>query len=166
MTKIKTKADEKPSSLTTKQRRFCEEYAKDFNATQAAIRAGYSEKTAGVQGYRLLKNAQIQQEAQRLIKKDAEAIALDRQYFLKKLREVIEISTKLVPKCGFGGLEQHPDGTDAWKMVDAASAIRALDQLAKHLGLYKTDDDATKSMQQTSGVLLVQGPLTAEEWSR
>ena len=33
-------------SLTAKQKRFCDEYLIDLNATQAAIRAGYSEKTA------------------------------------------------------------------------------------------------------------------------
>ncbi|ENG5503925.1 terminase small subunit, partial [Yersinia enterocolitica] len=40
--------------LTPKQELFCREYLKDLNATQAAIRAGYSEKTAQVQSSRLL----------------------------------------------------------------------------------------------------------------
>lgn len=47
--------------LNDKQKRFALEYLKDLNATQAAIRAGYSKKTAGQQGDRLLKNAQISQ---------------------------------------------------------------------------------------------------------
>lgn len=46
--------------LTEKQKRFCEEYLKDLNATQAAIRSGYSEKTAYSQGQRLLKNVEAQ----------------------------------------------------------------------------------------------------------
>lgn len=41
-------------SLTAKQQRFAEEYLIDLNATQAAIRAGYSERTARSQGQRLL----------------------------------------------------------------------------------------------------------------
>ena len=45
--------------LNAQQRAFADEYLKDFNATQAAIRAGYSEKTAYAQGHRLLKNAEI-----------------------------------------------------------------------------------------------------------
>lgn len=45
--------------MTDKQRRFIEEYPVDFNATAAAIRAGYSEKTAYSQGQRLLKNVEI-----------------------------------------------------------------------------------------------------------
>ena len=47
--------------MTDKQAQFCAEYTKDFNATQAAIRAGYSEKTAYSIGQRLLKNVEIQQ---------------------------------------------------------------------------------------------------------
>ena len=45
--------------LTAKQRRFVAEYLVDLNATQAAIRSGYSHKTAEQQGYRLLRNVQI-----------------------------------------------------------------------------------------------------------
>jgi phage terminase small subunit len=57
--------------LTDKQRRFVAEYPVDLNATQAAIRAGYSETTARQQGQRLLTNVDIRQaideaEAERL----------------------------------------------------------------------------------------------------
>ena len=48
-------------ALTEKQRRFVEEYIKDYNATQAALRSGYSEKTASTSGYRNTKNDEIQQ---------------------------------------------------------------------------------------------------------
>ncbi|MDX8348559.1 terminase small subunit [Cognatiyoonia sp. IB215446] len=44
-------------ALNAKQAQFAREYIIDFNATQAAIRAGYSKKTAGPQGARLLSNA-------------------------------------------------------------------------------------------------------------
>lgn len=48
-------------ALNEKQRRFCEYYAADPNATEAAKAAGYSEKTARAQGARLLTNADVQQ---------------------------------------------------------------------------------------------------------
>ncbi len=48
------------SDLTPKQARFVEEYLIDLNATQAAIRAGYSKKTAKQQGQRLLTNVDVQ----------------------------------------------------------------------------------------------------------
>lgn len=46
-------------ALTTKQQKFADEYLIDLNATQAAIRAGYSSKTAEQQGSRLLSNAKV-----------------------------------------------------------------------------------------------------------
>ena len=45
--------------MTDKQKRFCDEYLIDANATQAAIRAGYSSKTANEQGARLLANVSV-----------------------------------------------------------------------------------------------------------
>ena len=54
-------------NLTAKQQRFIKEYLLDLNATQAAIRAGYSKKTAQEQGSRLLSNVMVSsaiQEAQ------------------------------------------------------------------------------------------------------
>lgn len=49
------------AKLTEKQQRFVDEYLIDLNATQAAIRAGYSAKTADVQGSRMLGNVKVQQ---------------------------------------------------------------------------------------------------------
>ena len=46
--------------LTSKQQRFVDEYLVDLNATRAAVRAGYSNRTAKQQGQRLLTNADLQ----------------------------------------------------------------------------------------------------------
>ncbi len=51
--------------LTPKQQRFVDQYLIDVNAKQAAIRAGYSAKTAEVQGCRLLRKVQVQQSIQK-----------------------------------------------------------------------------------------------------
>ena len=48
------------ANLTPKQQRFVEEYLIDLNATQSAIRAGYSEKTAYSVGHENLKKPEIQ----------------------------------------------------------------------------------------------------------
>lgn len=53
------------AKLTEKQQRFCDEYLIDLNATQAAIRAGYKEKTAYSMGQRLLKNVEVQNQLQK-----------------------------------------------------------------------------------------------------
>lgn len=54
------------AGLSPRQRLFCIEYLADLNATQAAIRAGYSAKTADVQGPRLLRNVRVAAELERL----------------------------------------------------------------------------------------------------
>ena len=51
--------------LTAKRKRFVDEWLIDFNGTQAAIRAGYSEKTAAATAARLLRNVNIQAEIAR-----------------------------------------------------------------------------------------------------
>lgn len=56
------------TKLTNKQKRFISEYLVDFNATQAAIRAGYSKKTAGVIGCENLKKPNISEEIERYVK--------------------------------------------------------------------------------------------------
>lgn len=54
------------TELTDKQRLFCIYYIKYFNATKAAIKAGYSQDTAGEQGYQLLQKTSIKNEIQKL----------------------------------------------------------------------------------------------------
>lgn len=63
-------------NLTAKQKRFCDEYLIDLNATQAAIRAGYSEKTAKQIGQRLLTNVDLKNHIkERMAAKEKELIA-------------------------------------------------------------------------------------------
>ena len=74
--------------LTTKQRRFCEEYVIDWNATQAAIRAGYSENTAKEIGYENLTKPHIKayvEEIQKDLSKLAGVSALRNALELKKV---------------------------------------------------------------------------------
>ncbi|MDO4301558.1 MAG: terminase small subunit [Clostridia bacterium] len=71
--------------LTDKQKRFCEEYLIDCNATQAAIRAGYSEKTAAVIGAENLIKPNIQKyidELMETVKKDSIAEATEVMEYL------------------------------------------------------------------------------------
>lgn len=76
------------STLKGKQARFVEEYLKDLNATQAAIRADYSEKTAYSQGQRLLKNVEIQKAIEEASKERSERVQVDADYVLNRLVEI------------------------------------------------------------------------------
>lgn len=54
------------NTLNDKQKAFCREYVKDFNATQAAVRSGYSEKTANRIASRMLSKVDIQKYIEQL----------------------------------------------------------------------------------------------------
>lgn len=54
------------NGMTARQKRFCEEFVKTGNAKQSAISAGYSEKTAEVQGARLLSNVKVKKNIEQL----------------------------------------------------------------------------------------------------
>ena len=87
--------------LTAKQKRFCDEYLTDFNATQAAIRAGYSEKTARQIGEQNLSKLDIKTcIAERMVEKESKLIATQDevlQYLTSVLRgEQKEQTFKLV----------------------------------------------------------------------
>ena len=60
--------------VTEKQKLFCEEYLIDLNATQAALRAGYSEKTAYSIGNENLKKPEIQEYIQKRLKEKEDAL--------------------------------------------------------------------------------------------
>lgn len=75
-------------ALTDKQEMFCREYLVDLNATQAAIRAGYSEKTARSQANRMLTNVDIEKRIQELMSSRSEQLKVDADYVLKRLVEI------------------------------------------------------------------------------
>lgn len=71
--------------MTPKQLRFVEEYLIDLNATQAAIRAGYSAKTAKQQGQRLLTNADVQAAVAEAQAARSEKTGIDAAWVLARL---------------------------------------------------------------------------------
>ncbi|MEG2042170.1 MAG: terminase small subunit [Hafnia sp.] len=76
------------AKLTDKQELFAREYLKDLNATQAAIRAGYSEKTANEQASRLLANVNVQSFVAELKATRIEQTGIDAAYVLRRLVEI------------------------------------------------------------------------------
>jgi phage terminase small subunit len=77
------------AKLTAKQKRFCDEYLIDLNATQAAIRSGYSEKTAYSQGQRMLKNVEVKA----FIDSELERIRTDK---IADVTEIMEYLTSVM----------------------------------------------------------------------
>ncbi len=73
------------NGLNEKQAMFCLEYIKDFNATQAAIRVGYSEKTAGSRGASLMQISAIQERIAANVAERSERAKVDADWLLKRL---------------------------------------------------------------------------------
>lgn len=74
--------------LTPRQSMFVKEYLVDLNGTQAAIRAGYSKKTAGQQSEQLLKNLEIAAAVQAGMAKRAAKVEINADYVLARLAEI------------------------------------------------------------------------------
>lgn len=100
--------------LTARQQRFCDEYLIDLNATQAAIRAGYSEKTAMEQGYQLLQKTSVTEYIEKRKKDRIKRTEITQDNVLKELaliafsdatdyasviekQAVVEVEGKMVP---------------------------------------------------------------------
>lgn len=77
------------AKLTRKQQRFVDEYLIDLNATQAAIRAGYSEKTAQEQSSRLLSNVMVQEYMQKKMQQREDDLIADQNEVLRYLTAVM-----------------------------------------------------------------------------
>lgn len=75
--------------MTDKQRIFCEEYLIDLNATQAAIRAGYSEKTAYSTGNENLKKPELQEYIQKMLDEKEDTLIAKQDEVLKTLTRIM-----------------------------------------------------------------------------
>ena len=113
-------------ALTKKQKAFIQEYLVDLNATQAAIRAGYSKKTAYSIGQENLSKPEIQQALQEAQKRREKRTEVTQDYVITKLREIAE--------------KDASDGPDS--DLKYSSKIKALELLGKHVGAF---DGSTKN---------------------
>lgn len=106
------------ADLTPKQKTFVKEYLVDLNARQAAIRAGYSEKTAQEQSSRLLSNVKVAKAVQTEMDKRSERTEINADYVLTGIRD-------LTDRCANNGDEHNP-----------TAALKGYELLGKHLKLF------------------------------
>ena len=143
------------SALTPKQQVFATEYLIDLNATQAAIRAGYSKRTAESQASRLLRNVKVREIIQELADKRAERTQITSDKVLEEIAKVafsniadyIEIQkdgtarvdlSKLTRDQGAALSSVTVDETREGRRIkiNMGDKLKALDQLGKHLKLF------------------------------
>lgn len=122
--------------MTAKQKRFCDEYLIDLNATQAAIRSGYSEKTANRIATENLSKPVIKAYiAERMAEKESQLIA-DQDEVLKYLTSVMrgESQSEIVVVEGVG--DGMSEARAMQKAPDEKERLKAAELLGKRYGLY------------------------------
>lgn len=127
--------------LTPKQQVFVLEYLIDLNATQAAIRAGYSKKTAQWQGPQLLVKTHVAAAIQAQMDKRAERTEITADYVLETIRDTVERCRQVQPVLDRKGEQVYietPSGDLAPAyMFDPGSVLKGCDLLGKNLNLWK-----------------------------
>jgi len=154
ITKIHGKGCCEMAKLTEKQQRFVDEYLVDLNATQAAIRAGYSAKTADQQGSRMLANVKVQQAisekmAERSkrtgINQDRVIIELARIAFVK-MTDIVDSDGEIRSDASEDDLaciesvkyksSESENSSSVEREVKISPKLKALELLGKHLGMW------------------------------
>lgn len=139
--------------MTKKQKRFAEEYLIDLNATQAAIRAGYSPDTANEQGSRLLANVSVSNEISRAMAARSKRTGVNADRVVQELAKIAFVNATEVidPETATVKEDALPEDTAAIQSVKVktfgedglereikmADKLKALELLGKHMGMFK-----------------------------
>lgn len=173
------------AKLTDKQELFAREYLKDLNATQAAIRAGYSEKTAAVQGCENLTKPNIAKRIAELKEERNEEIGINAAYVLKRLVEIDQMDV-LDILSDSGDLKPIRDWPLCWRTtlsgldIQAISAeegnaalmkkikwpdkVKNLELLGKHVSVMAFKEQASHEHTGKGGGPIEVSALTKEEF--
>ena len=140
--------------MTGKQKRFCEEYLVDFNATQAAIRAGYSVNTAKEMGHENLTKPHIQKVIAKQIAERSKRTGVNQDRIVNELAKIAFVNIlDIVDEEGrirsdateedLACIEsiKHKEsssinGNSTEREVKIASKLKALELLGKHVGMW------------------------------
>jgi phage terminase small subunit len=143
--------------MTRKQERFIDEYLKDFDKTQAAIRAGFSAKTAHTAGSRLFNNVAIVSLINQRLEIVRASTAIEDDYTHEKIRghfkSIYDRCMQAEPVMQFNYTTKRMEAVrdengNAVYMFDANGAARAMENIAKNKGFYELDNSQKKAVIQ------------------
>ena len=121
--------------LTRKERLFVEEYDRDGNGTQAAIRAGYAESSARSMASKLLANHNIAARVRLLQKEQADRLQLSADVVVVKLFETLSMCMQAVPVMIWDPAERKMVESGQYSF-DSKGATKCLELIGKHLGMF------------------------------
>ncbi|HBM8406689.1 TPA: terminase small subunit [Citrobacter freundii] len=159
------------AKLTDKQELFAREFIKDLNATQAVIRAGFSEKSARNQAYRLMTNDDILNRIAELKADRNEQVGVDAAYVLRRLTEIdqMDVLDILLANGELKPIKDWPkvwrttlSGMDVVEMASADSAallkkikwpdkVKNLELLGKHVTVQAFKEQTATELTGASG---------------
>lgn len=154
--------------MNVKQKRFCAEYLVDLNATQAAIRAGYSPASAGSIGYELLKKPDIRARIDKGIAEQERRTGINADRVLRELGRIAFVSAPDLVNMDDATLKDGasaddlaaiasvkvktipgPMGDGFEREIRLADKLKALELIGKHLGTFtdKVELNAVEAVQ-------------------
>lgn len=158
--------------LNAKQRRFVEEYLIDLNATQAAIRAGYSKKTASIGGFDLLRNPKIAAAIEKRQQARAVRTEITQDRVLRELarvafsdqRRLVEWSSKGVTMrdsstisdddaATVSEVSESVTATGGTTKIKVHDKMRALELIGRHLRMFEDARPSTASVEEIAAAL-------------
>lgn len=158
-------------ALTEKQKIFVKEYLIDLNATQAAIRAGYSAKTADVQGSRMLGNVKVQQAIAEAMAERSKRTGINQDRVLTelarigfcKITDVVDPSTAKIREDAteddlacIQSIKVKPGEFGTEREVKLYDKKAALVDIGKHLGMFKEKVDLNVEISEKLDDILSQ----------
>ena len=133
--------------FTVRQQRFIEEYVIDLNATQAAIRAGYSPRGAKQSAMQIMRRPHVQAEIQRRMNERSQETGITANYVLLTIKETVERCRQAEPvfdKKGERVYVETPSGELAPAFTfDASGVLKGCELLGKHLKLFTEKTEHT-----------------------
>lgn len=141
--------------MTNKQKRFCEEYLIDLNATQAAIRAGYSSESAYAIGSENMKKPQIRARIDKAIAEQSKRTGINADRVVRELARIALLNPKNVVNFKDATVLENAsdddlaavasvrvkiiptaDGLGVEREIKLHDKLKALEQLGRHLGMF------------------------------
>lgn len=167
-------------ALTPKQSRFVDEYLVDLNATQAAVRAGYSAKTAGQIGDENLKKPQIAKALSDRMKHREQRTQVDADYVIKRLQEIdqmdvfdilnddmslkpisqwprtwrLSISGIDLSELVMGGESEQDRTVRLLKKIKWPDKVKNLELLGRHFGIFNDKLDVSGQVSVVDRILM------------
>lgn len=131
--------------MTEQRKAFCDEYLRCFNATAAAIKAGYSEKTARVQASQILAEDEVSlyiEDRLREVSKEAE---VDAVWVLKRFKSISDRCMSAIPVLIHDGEQWVESGEYKF---DSSGANKATEMLGRIIGSFEKDNEQKKAAIQ------------------